>query len=415
MDDLVNQLPCGVILFDEAGIITEINTTAEQHLGYAPAELAGKPFSQVLTVASRIFYQTHFYPLLDFNGRVDEVVLTLVGQTSQRIPILLNAVRQEGQNVTCCAYLPLGQRHTFETELIEARKVAEQARIAVQESEARYRALASDLEARVTERTQELSVANTNLNYLNEDLKRSNENLQQFAYIASHDLQEPLRKIQAFSEMIRVRYASQIGGGADLLDRVQSAASRMSILIKDLLMFSRISTRQELTESVSLAQVVEAVLTDLEFAIQETGAVVETDVLPSVRGDSSQLGQLFQNLLSNALKFRRVLPSGNPITPRIRINVYQLTSSDLPPSVIPARTAEVYHRIDVLDNGIGFEQKYVDRIFQVFQRLHSKNEFAGTGIGLAICAKVATNHGGAITATSHPGQGATFSIYLPVS
>ncbi|QJW92370.1 hypothetical protein HNV11_15835 [Spirosoma taeanense] len=363
-----------------------------------------------------MFYQTHFYPLLNLNGRVDEVVLTLLGRTNQRIPILLNAVSQpqEGHLLTLCAYLPLGQRHNFETELIQARKAAEQARSAVQESEARYRALAAELEERVAERTKELSVANTNLHYLNADLKRSNENLQQFAYIASHDLQEPLRKIQSFGDILKNQYATQIGDGVDLLERMQSAASRMSILIKDLLAFSRISTQQEVSMSVPLTQVINTVLTDLELVIQETNALVEIDPLPMVQGDPSQLRQLFQNLLSNALKFRRRASDGTLENPQIRVNVYQIPASDMPPLVKPTRAASAYHRIDISDNGIGFDEKYVDRIFQVFQRLHGKNEFAGTGIGLAICAKVATNHGGAITATSQPGQGATFRVYLPV-
>ncbi|RYF71725.1 MAG: hypothetical protein EOO39_13430, partial [Cytophagaceae bacterium] len=246
------------------------------------------------------------------------------------------------------------------------------------------------------------------LEAVNTDLRRSNENLQQFAYVASHDLQEPLRKIQAFGNLLMHQYADSLGEGVDYLQRMQTAAGRMSLLIHDLLAFTRIATQRELNTPTDLNEVVTLAMTDLEMLIQETGALVEVDQLPTVSGDASQLGQLFQNLLSNALKFRQ-----EGITPVIRIHTSQLMAAHLPETIKPVHATSVYYRIDVLDNGIGFEQRYADRIFQIFQRLHGKSTYAGTGIGLAICNKVAVNHGGAVTATSQPGKGATFSIYLP--
>lgn len=411
MSDLINQLPCGIFLVNEAGVFVLINATAEQHLGYGPGELLGRPFRQVLTLASQMFYQTHVYPLINLHKRVDEVALTLQTRTGERIPILLNAVRQQQENdwVTHCVYLSLGQRHHYEAELIQARNVAEQAQMAVQESETKYRALAEELETHVIERTKELSVANTNLLQVNTDLKRSNKNLEQFAYIASHDLQEPLRKIQQFGDLLISQYATSLGDGVNYLERMQVAARRMSTLIRDLLAFSRISTRQEISDSVFLADIVNTVVADLDLRIQEAEAVVTVTHLPTVQGDPAQLAQLFQNLLTNGLKFRRA-----EVAPKIEINSQAIAAIDLPAGIRPTRLATNYHRIDVVDNGIGFDEKYLDRIFQVFQRLHGKSEYAGTGVGLAICEKVAANHGGAITATSQPGQGATFSIYLPV-
>ncbi|MBC3787909.1 PAS domain-containing sensor histidine kinase [Spirosoma utsteinense] len=272
---------------------------------------------------------------------------------------------------------------------------------AIEESEARFRTLSAQLDQQVQARTQQLEASI-------HDLQRSNENLQQFAYIASHDLQEPLRKIQSFGDLLKNQYATGLGEGITYLDRMQSAASRMSTLIRDLLAYSRISTQQEATARVPLTQVVRQAVLDLDLLIGETRAVIRIDPLPTVLGDTSQLGQLFLNLLGNALKFRR---TGVP--PQVQIQAHHVLPSDLPPSVKPARAAPTYHRIDVTDNGIGFDEQYVDRIFQVFQRLHGRSEYTGTGIGLAICEKVAANHGGAITARSQPGQGATFSIYLP--
>ncbi|RYF46585.1 MAG: PAS domain-containing sensor histidine kinase, partial [Cytophagaceae bacterium] len=198
------------------------------------------------------------------------------------------------------------------------------------------------------------------------------------------------------------------------LERMQSAASRMSVLIRDLLNFSRISTQRETGKPVSLSQVIQTVLDDLELVIQESGAQVIVEPLPTVIGDALQLSQLFSNLLSNSLKFRRTDASGVPVTPIIRVQADMVGADQLPTGVRPLRIALTYHLIQVIDNGIGFDEKYLDRIFQVFQRLHGRSEFVGTGIGLAICEKVVVNHGGAITGTSKPGQGATFSVYLPI-
>nr|WP_262512024.1 PAS domain-containing protein [Spirosoma pollinicola] len=284
------------------------------------------------------------------------------------------------------------------------------------------------LEQLVQERTEELAATNeellaTNENFMganqaleraNSDLIRSNQNLEQFAYIASHDLQEPLRKIQQFGDLLKTRLTGSVSG-EDLtyLERMQIAASRMSVLIKDLLAFSRISTTQAVAQPVKLDEVVNGVLESLSVAIEESGAQIEVDDLPTVQGDPLQLSQLFQNLLANALKFRRTSSVGTFLIPQITVRARLLARGELPASTQPARDADQYHLIEVIDNGIGFEEKYLDRIFQVFQRLHGKNEFAGTGVGLAIVEKVVTNHGGAITASSKPNQGATFCVYLP--
>lgn len=256
---------------------------------------------------------------------------------------------------------------------------------------------------------EELAEANEDFAEANRHLIRSNQNLEQFAYIASHDLQEPLRKIQQFSDLLKTRYGSTMDEELIYVDRMQSAAQRMSRLIKDLLAFSRISTNQANRVSVSLRQLVDIALDDLAVAISESQVRIEIGPLPTVQGDPSQLGQLLQNLLSNAIKFSR----STSITPQIQIHCTTVSAHELPPSVKPTRQAITYQCLQVADNGIGFDEKYTERIFQVFQRLHGKNEFAGTGVGLAICEKVVANHGGAITANSQPGQGATFRVYLP--
>ncbi|XWW45082.1 PAS domain-containing protein [Fibrella sp. USSR17] len=285
------------------------------------------------------------------------------------------------------------------TEQVEARRRAE-------ESQRQYQLLAAQLERA----NLELVTKNEEIVGANLLLSRSNENLQQFAYIASHDLQEPLRKIQAFGDVLKQQYTEKLGEGIDLIDRMQTAAVRMSTLTRDLLSYSRIAPQRNTEELVPLTDVVNQVLADLEMPIEESKATITVDPLPVLRGDATQLGQLFQNLLTNALKFHQA-----DMAPVVAIHCRNVPANELPHTIHPGRLAQAYFRIDVADKGIGFEQKYAERIFQVFQRLHGKSQYAGTGIGLAICEKVVTNHGGAITATSQLGQGATFSIYFPDS
>lgn len=301
-------------------------------------------------------------------------------------------------------------------------------RQAIEASEARYRALSEELDEQVQQRTQELAntnealaaannefaITNRALEEANHDLVRSNQNLEQFAYIASHDLQEPLRKIKSFSDILKTQYGAELGQGVDHLERMESAAGRMSLLISDLLAFSRISTGQALTKPVRLNDIVKQALENLSVAIDETNATIRVEALPTVQGDSLQLEQLFQNLISNAIKFRRMDQTGGWVSPQISLTAHQVLLADLPAAIKPVRPVAAYHCVAVADNGIGFDEKYADRIFQVFQRLNGRNEFAGTGVGLAICEKVAVNHGGGISVKSQPGQGSTFSVYLPV-
>jgi len=190
---------------------------------------------------------------------------------------------------------------------------------------------------------------------------------------------------------------------------MQSAAERMQTLIRDLLTYSRLSTQREVFQPVPLEGLVQGVLGDLEVMIREKNAQVRVDSLPLVVGDRLQLHQLFQNLLSNALKF-----SQPEVPPHVQVANRPISRRDIPGGVLPLHASgEKFWEITVEDNGIGFQDQYADRIFQVFQRLHGKDRFPGTGIGLAICKKVVDNHGGALTATGRPGNGATFRVYLP--
>ena len=231
----------------------------------------------------------------------------------------------------------------------------------------------------------------------NTELERSNRELQDFASIASHDLQEPLRKIQAFGDRLSST-ADLTGDGELYLDRMLSAAGRMRVLIEDLLTYSRVTTKAKPFKRVSLKRIVKEVTSDMEVRIAETGAQIKVGKLPAVEADGTQMRQLFQNLISNAIKFRK------EDTPP-RISIY---------NVVDAHGDKNLVTISVADNGIGFDQKYVDRIFTIFQRLHGRNEYEGTGIGLAVVRKIAERHGGTVTAESELGKGSRFDITLPV-
>lgn len=396
---IVSTAPVAIGLFIGRELIIELpNQTFIDVIGRGP-DIAGKPLREVMP---ELVHQPFLHVLDDVytSGRQFQAFESLL--QIDRDGVLIDRY----YNVT---FTPLFNEAGVVYAILDVSvDVTDQvmARQALEASEQRYRTLSEHLEQEVIARTQELQTSI-------QDLERSNESLQQFAYVASHDLQEPLRKIQSFSDMLRDRYGASLGDGIEYINRMQQSAGRMSTLIKDLLAYARISTRQETANPVSLDEVVQAILLDLDLVIEEVQAVVTSSGLPTIQGDRSQLEQLFQNLLSNALKFRRKDGSGQFIPPRVQLTAQRISAADLPVAVKPVRQAAAYHRVNVVDNGIGFDQRYTDRIFQVFQRLHNRTEYTGTGIGLAICQKVITNHGGAITALSEPGQGATFTVYFP--
>lgn len=304
----------------------------------------------------------------------------------------------------------------------EIRSVAKTFEITFKELKAYEKSLQNfneQLELEVEFRTQEFKEANDQLELeiierakiekelrnFTEKLKVSNRELEDFAYVASHDLQEPLRKIQTFGDRLISKYGDSLGErGQDYLARMQNAAGRAQTLIIDLLSFSRVTTKAKPFVKVDLEDIIQGVLSDLEIKIEQVEGKIEIEPLPKIEADSLQMRQLFQNLIGNALKFHREY-----IPPQIKIyaNLVDRTNSK-----------DVSHhqwlQIFVEDNGIGFEEKYTDRIFNVFQRLHGRGTYEGTGVGLAICRKIVERHGGTITAQSELDYGAIFCVTLPI-
>ncbi len=261
-------------------------------------------------------------------------------------------------------------------------------------AETELRQAHDELERRVQERTVELGTANA-------ALRRSNQDLEQLALIASHDLQEPLRKIQAFGDRLQ-KHAGEVldEQGLDYLTRMRTAAARMRTLINDLLTYSRVTTQVRPFQQVDLAAVARETLADLESRIQQSQGRVELGELPTLEADPVQMHELLLNLIGNGLKFHR---PGEPPVVRVEGRLLPANEASSPQC-----------QIIVQDQGIGFDEVYRERIFEVFRRLHGRTEYEGSGIGLAICRKIVERHGGTITAHATPGQGATFIITLPV-
>ena len=264
-----------------------------------------------------------------------------------------------------------------------------------------------ELEERVNERTAQLQKSNESLQaeiavrkqaeerlrQANENLARSNKDLEQFAYVASHDLQEPLRTVAGFTQLLGKRYKGRLDQDADeFIEFAVQGAKRMQTLIMDLLSYSRLSTRSKPFAPTDCDAVLAEMLVTLQSAILESGAVITHDPLPTVSADPSQLRQVFQNLIGNAVKFR----SGQPC--KIHVS---------------AENKDAEWVFSVHDNGIGIAREYSERIFVIFQRLHGREEYPGTGIGLSICKRVVERHGGRIWVESRPEEGSTFYFTLP--
>lgn len=250
------------------------------------------------------------------------------------------------------------------------------------------------------DRSRAVDEANERLRRQNTRLTEMNAEMEQFASVACHDLQEPLRKIQVFGGRLRAGYGDALGArGEEFLKRIEGAAGRMQALVRDLFQLTQVDQVPRPFVPVDMGLAAREALTDLEARLEETQGEVEVGSLPTVTGDPLQMRQLLLNLIGNGLKYHR--PEAPP---RVSVTACRESGAD---------GTEDRHRITVRDNGIGFDERYLDRIFQPFQRLHGRGEYEGTGIGLAICRKIVERHGGTLTARSAPGEGAAFMVSLP--
>jgi two-component system sensor kinase FixL len=358
-----------IITINHEGLIVEFNRAAEQTFGYPREKVLNTRPSDVL-----------FPPSLSAGHRSRIERYLEAGEGSmlgKRVEV--TASRANGEEFFAEMAMTISQINgapaiTFFVRDISQRKRAE-------EQQARYAA----------------------------ELERSNRDLEQFAYVASHDLQEPLRKIRAFGDRLELKCKDLLDETAqECVTRMQSAAARMQELIEGLLTLSRVTTRASEFEQVDLGEVVRQVVSDLEAQIERVGGRVEVGRLPTIQAEPLQIRQLLQNLIANALKFHK---ADEP--PVVKVEARYVTPRDQRHA--QKSLTDEKCRITVEDNGIGFDEQYTDRIFGIFQRLHTRDLYEGTGIGLAICRRIAEYHGGEIDVHSVPGQGTTFEVVLPAA
>jgi PAS domain S-box-containing protein len=361
--DLFEFAPDGYLVTDDVGIIKEANREAVALLQVAPGFLAGKPLTIFVAAEDRPALYRQLVQLSQ-GEEVHDWEVRLQPRARNPVSALVTAVAIHDQYGATVGLRWLLHDNT-------ARKQAEE----------RLRVLNATLEKQVEQRTARL--------------RQSNEELQQFAYTASHDLQEPLRMVKSYVELLAERYRGKLDPEADeFINYAIEGATRMQGLIRDLLHYSRVDTQRKEFAQVNCTALLGQILRTLQQTIAESGASVTADPLPTVLADESQLGQVFQNLISNALKFR------GPDAPRIHI---------------AAELRDKEWLFAVRDNGIGIDAKFAERIFVIFQRLHARREYPGTGLGLAICKKIIENHDGRIWVESKLGQGATFYFTLPTT
>ncbi|UCE71019.1 MAG: PAS domain S-box protein [Nitrospiraceae bacterium] len=394
-----NMTNCLIVLDDVMNII-DANEATCKTLGYTMSELLSEPLSM-------LFAKTGTLPdkgMLAQDGLLVGLETRLRKQSGEEICMLGSySVMDDDQGV---------MRTIVILQDITEIKMAQD--ILIQSH--------NELEEKVKERTEEIARTNDMLEAeilvrnraeqdlidYSERLERNNAELQEFAYVASHDLQEPLRKILTFGDRLKSKFGDSIDEqGRDYLERMQNAARRMKNLINGLLSFSRIRTRAVPFEQVDLKKAAESVIEDLEVSIEQSGGRVEISEMATIDGDPLQIQQVLQNLIGNALKF-----SKEDAAPEIKVHGHFKAQNG---SLEQEGDGREYYEIVVEDNGIGFDEKYSDRIFGVFQRLHGKAQYEGTGIGLSICRKIAERHRGKISAHSTPGEGSSFIVTLPVT
>jgi PAS domain S-box-containing protein len=349
---LLEAAPDAMVVVNQRGEIVLLNLQAEKQFGYHRDELVGQPVTNIIPdgFAERL--------IADDLRSAEDALTQQIGTG-----IELSARRKDGTDFPI--EIMLSPLDSAEGVLITA--------------------AIRDISVR--------TAAEQHLGQKVEELKRSNEELGQFAYIASHDLQEPLRMVASYTQLLSKRYKGKLDADADeFIAFAVDGASRMQQLIEDLLAFSRVATTGNALLDTSSEYALEQALQNLHWAIKDSGAQVTHDPLPTVQADEMQLVQLFQNLVGNAVKYQ------SPGIPRVHVSA--------------TRHGKTSWTFAVKDNGLGIDPQYFERIFGMFQRLHKRDEFSGTGVGLAICKKIMERHGGSLWVESQPGQGSTFSFAL---
>jgi sigma-B regulation protein RsbU (phosphoserine phosphatase) len=391
MDSLLDNAPCGFLVFRDNGEIVQANKTLLLWLGYET--LAGHKTDNILTLASRIFYNTHFFPIVKLHQRADEIFLTLATKDKQDIPVLANAVRKTDgpEAVTHCVFVPVRQRHQLEDEILQAKRAAENAL----KDNTQLKSLTASLERQAYELDQQYK-----------KLSVLNQNLLQFSKIVSHDLQEPIRKIALNADILKNRQPDMSSGSKILLDRINSAAEKLKMLTEGLRHYITVDSEKD-DVPVDLNAVLQAAKTSVVDHRKFDSFELITDELPSVVGYKQQLQLMFYHLIDNAIQFRdpsRLLTISVK-SMLLEENLYRATKDRY-------KFAD-HTRILFSDNGIGFDDSYRSYVFDLLKKISPTT--TGLGIGLSLIKKIVDNHSGTIDLRSERGTGTTVAVTLPVN
>ena len=391
MEDLIEQIPCGFLSFTDDGQIRQVNARLLERLGYSREEMEGRSFESVMNVGSRIFYQTHLFPLIAMQGRADEIFVVLRARNGEDIGFLLNAVRHErdGIAVNDCALMRVEERRKFEDALVRARKAADAARQELEEANRRYEEQAVELELQQEEVEAQREIA-----------EEANQAKSKFLATMSHELRTPLNAIGGYTQLLEMGVHGPVTEEQlTALGRISRAQLHLLRLINDVLNLSRIEAGRvdyKIT-AVPLADVVTTVLPMVEPQLAAKGVTshMVLDERPVVRADREKLEQITLNLLTNATKFT---PAGGRVTVRVRHD-----------PVIERRVC-----LDVEDTGVGISPDKQAEIFEPFVQVNADSRTEGSGLGLAISRELARGMDAELTVKSVPGEGSVFTVLLPV-
>lgn len=359
IDQLLDNAPCGYLQIETNGTILRINKTLRRWLDYESEEdIVTRSIEDLFSMGGKIYCQTHLLPLLQMQGELSEINLTMAGKNASTFPALLNAKKDDhkpGKMPTYSVFVvDITQRKKYESELLLERKNAEEAA---------------------------------------EKLKQVNRDLEQFAYTASHDLQSPLRTISAMIHMLEKKKGIESDSeSAKLFSLIKSNANQMRLMVRDLLEYSKIDEDRSDYTPVSIEEVCRKAIGLMREDFEKHRVVLNISELPMVPGSELQLIRLFQNLFENSIKYR---------------------SEAAPVIAVTHKETNNYHHIQVEDNGIGFEKEYAEDIFSFMKRLHTNHQIPGTGIGLTACKRIMENHGGMISAEPGSEKGAIFKLQFP--
>jgi sigma-B regulation protein RsbU (phosphoserine phosphatase) len=393
MNDVLNSIPGGVLIFNDAGIILFVNKTLKKWLGYSEEDIEGKNVEFILTVASRIFYNTHFFPLIKLHDKADEIFLTLQCRDKSDIPVLSNSVRKaEGESfINITVFMPVLQRRKYEDEILQAKKAAEQALKENKELEELTRIL--EIKTRELDRQYQRTLA-------------VNQDILQFSKIVSHDLQEPIRKIKLFSSILS---ASENNSHSErrrsAIRKIDSSADRLSLLTSGLQQYVAVDLEGSYS-SVNLNDVVASARSKVAEVRKFNEFQIISETLPTIEGYPAQLELLFYHLLDNAIKFRT---HGMELIIQIRST---LLEENIYRSIKDKYQFVEHVRIIISDNGVGFDDQYRDYVFDLVKKIDTGTK--GIGIGLSIVKKIIDNHNGSIQIQSESNKGTSVILVFPL-